>query len=121
MASKLSRLPAIRMALVAVCSATAALADTSATSTLRIALVGDSTVADYLKPGDPHRGWGQLFPEFVDTNRVIVQNFAVNGRSTKTFKSEGRWEKVLAFKPNYIFIQFGHNDSHAKDRPESTD
>ena len=64
---------------------------------IRIALVGDSTVADYLKPGDVHRGWGQMFPEFVDTNRVMVQNFAVNGRSTKTFKKEGRWDKVLAF------------------------
>jgi len=98
-----------------------ALADVNSASAVRIALVGDSTVADYPKPGDLHRGWGQLFPECVDTNRVIVQNFAVNGRSTKTFKSEGRWEKVLAFKPNYIFIQFGHNDAHAKDRPESTD
>jgi lysophospholipase L1-like esterase len=87
---------------------------------VRIAIVGDSTVADY-KLDDTHRGWGQLFPEFIDTNRVSVQNFAVNGRSTKTFKSEGRWELVLAFKPDYIFIQFGHNDSHAKDRPESTD
>jgi len=87
---------------------------------IRIAIVGDSTVADY-KLDDPHRGWGQLFPEFIDARRVSIQNFAVNGRSTKTFKSEGRWERVLAFKPDYIFIQFGHNDSHAKDRPESTD
>lgn len=100
-------------------------AATSATSdrrapAVRIAIVGDSTVADY-KPDDPHRGWGQLFPEFVVAGRVVVHNFAVNGRSTKTFKSEGRWEPVLAFEPNYIFIQFGHNDSHAKGRPEATD
>jgi len=101
--------------------ATAASAETNSASTVRIALAGDSTVADYLKPGDAHRGWGQLFPEFVDTNRVTVQNFAVNGRSTKTFKKEGRWDKVLAFKPDYVFIQFGHNDSHAKERPEATD
>lgn len=94
-------------------------ADMSATP-VRIAIVGDSTVADY-KLDDPHRGWGQLFPSFVDHSRVIVQNFAVNGRSTKTFKSEGRWEPVLAFKPDYILIQFGHNDSHAKGRPEATD
>ena len=88
--------------------------------TVRIAIVGDSTVADY-KLDDPHRGWGQLFPEFVDPKRVTVRNFAVNGRSTKTFKSEGRWGPVLAFKPDYILIQFGHNDSHAKGRPEATD
>ena len=114
-------LPLFLFSLVAPGPAMGATADVNAAHALRIALVGDSTVADYKEPGDPHRGWGQLFPEFVDTNRVIVQNFAVNGRSTKTFKNEGRWEKVLAFKPNYIFIQFGHNDSHAKERPESTD
>src|SRR3954469_12669155 len=68
-------------------------ADASA-DPVRIAIVGDSTVADY-KLDDPHRGWGQLFPEFIDTGHVSVQNFAVNGRSTKTFKSEGRWESVL--------------------------
>lgn len=86
---------------------------------IRIALVGDSTVADY-KPEDSMRGWGQLFPELIDVKRATVRNFAVNGRSTKTFKNEGRWETVLAFKPHYIFIQFGHNDSHAPGRPEST-
>ena len=87
---------------------------------LRIAIVGDSTVADYALD-DPQRGWGQLFPELVDQKRVTIKNSAVNGRSTKTFKLEGRWEPVLDFKPDYIFIQFGHNDSHAKGRPESTD
>jgi lysophospholipase L1-like esterase len=110
------------LAIIAVPGGNGASPDTNgAPTTIRIALVGDSTVADYLKPGDLHRGWGQLFPEFVDTNRVTVQNFAVNGRSTKTFKKEGRWEKVLAFKPDYVFIQFGHNDSHAKEKPEATD
>jgi len=87
---------------------------------IHIAIAGDSTVADY-KADDPHRGWGQLFPEFVVPESVTVQNFAANGRSTKTFQSEGRWANTLAAKPDYVFIQFGHNDSHAKDRPESTD
>lgn len=125
MESKLARslaLPFIFLTLIAVQRASGDPSDTNAAApAIRIALVGDSTMADYLEPGDVHRGWGQLFPEFVDTNRVTVQNFAVNGRSTKTFKTEGRWEKVLAFKPDYVFIQFGHNDSHAKDRPEATD
>jgi len=85
-----------------------------------IAIVGDSTVASYAAE-DPHRGWGQLLPEFVNPAKATIQNFAVCGRSTKTFKSEGRWTKVLASRPTYILIQFGHNDSHAKDLPESTD
>jgi lysophospholipase L1-like esterase len=112
-------LPSFLCALIAPPCTTVSKAD-STDATIRIAIVGDSTVADYA-PDDPHRGWGQLFPEFVNIKRVTVQNFAVNGRSTKTFKSEGRWEPVLAFKPDYIFIQFGHNDSHARGRPEATD
>jgi lysophospholipase L1-like esterase len=48
-------------------------------------------------------------------------NLAASGRSTKTFISEGRWAKTLAEKPQFILIQFGHNDSHAKEKPEATD
>jgi lysophospholipase L1-like esterase len=50
-----------------------------------------------------------------------VINLAAAGRSTKTFIQEGRWKKALDAKPDYILIQFGHNDSHAPDQPESTD
>ncbi|MDR3710656.1 MAG: rhamnogalacturonan acetylesterase [Capsulimonadaceae bacterium] len=87
---------------------------------VRVAIAGDSTVCDYPLT-DPHRGWGQLLPLFVDTKRVAIENFAAGGRSTKTFMSEGRWDKLLASKPNFVFIQFGHNDSHAKSQPEATD
>lgn len=89
-------------------------------ATVSVAIAGDSTVSDY-RSTMAQRGWGQLLPEFVDTSRVKVENFAAPGRSTKTFKSEGRWDKVLASKAKYVFIQFGHNDSHPKDRPEATD
>jgi lysophospholipase L1-like esterase len=43
---------------------------------------------------------------------VIVDNHAVNGRSSLSFINEGRWKKVLdRIKPgDYVFIQFGHND-----------
>ncbi len=86
---------------------------------VKIALAGDSTVQNY-KPEEALRGWGQVIGELFQDD-VKIKNFAVGGRSTKTFISEGRWEKLLASKPNYILLQFGHNDSHAKDRPESTD
>jgi len=85
----------------------------------KIALAGDSTVADY--PADSHtRGWGQYIGESFKDG-CEIKNFAAGGRSTKTFISEGRWEKLLASKPDLILLQFGHNDSHAKDKPESTD
>lgn len=46
---------------------------------------------------------------------VRVENHAVNGRSSKSFISEGRWDEVLRrLKPgDYVIIQFGHNDEKA--------
>ena len=36
----------------------------------------------------------------------------MNGRSTKTFISEGRWQAIVddLKKGDYVFVQFGHND-----------
>ncbi len=84
-----------------------------------IAIIGDSTVCDYPKEG-VRRGWGQFIQEYLDDS-LRVYNFAKSGRSTKTFIKEGLWEHTLAVKPAYILIQFGHNDSHAPENPESTD
>ncbi len=83
---------------------------------VRIALIGDSTVASYLNPPKDRpdlTGWGQVLGEFF-TERVDVQNFALSGRSSKSFLSENRWQPVLDAKPDYVFIQFGHNDQPGK-------
>jgi lysophospholipase L1-like esterase len=82
--------------------------------------VGDSTVCNYAA-SRPERGWGQFIWENFKEGAIQVLNFAAAGRSTKTFLSEGRWKKALDAKPDYILIQFGHNDSHAPDKPEATD
>lgn len=87
---------------------------------LRIAIIGDSTVCEYPATG-PDRGWGQFIEERFRPGTVKVINLAVQGRSTKTFIQEGRWGKTLQEQPNYVLIQFGHNDSHAPENPESTD
>lgn len=86
---------------------------------IRIALIGDSTVCNY-PTNQAMRGWGQLLPERFSES-VKFHNVARSGRSTKTFLAEGLWKTTLAFQPDYILIQFGHNDSHGKGRPESTD
>ncbi|MFH1496671.1 MAG: rhamnogalacturonan acetylesterase [Verrucomicrobiota bacterium] len=85
---------------------------------IRIALVGDSTVCNYPETAS-QRGWGQLLPEFL-ADGVVVDNLARGGASTKTFPAK-RWQRALEMKPDYVLIQFGHNDSHAADRPEATD
>lgn len=80
--------------------------------TLRVAIVGDSTVADYAA-GSSRRGWGQMLPAFF-TENVHCTNFARSGRSSKSFIKEGLWAKVLAAKPDYVLLQFGHNDCPGK-------
>ncbi len=87
---------------------------------LRLVLVGDSTVCDY-PANQATRGWGQFVEECFKDDAVRVVNLAAEGRSTKTFIREGLWQKALAAKPDYVLIQFGHNDSHSPDKPEATD
>jgi lysophospholipase L1-like esterase len=73
--------------------------------------IGDSTMADYLTT-TMQAGWGQMFPQFLVGNDVKLVNKAVNGRSSKSFFTEGLWAAVKAKlkKGDYVFIQFGHND-----------
>lgn len=80
-------------------------------------MVGDSTMADKTELDiSPERGWGQLLPTYLQGN-IVVQNHAMNGRSTKSFLKEGRWDEVMkrAHKGDIVVIQFGHNDSKKTD------
>ncbi len=83
---------------------------------IRIFMIGDSTMADKPLTDNPERGWGQLFPQYF-TSDVTIKNHAVNGRSTKSFLKEGRWDTVLKYLQNgdWVFIQFGHNDEKIED------
>ncbi|ROS89737.1 rhamnogalacturonan acetylesterase [Duncaniella muris] len=84
--------------------------------TITVFMIGDSTMAN--KPLDKEnqeRGWGQMLPIYLE-GAIKVDNHAVNGRSSKSFIDEGRWEKVREqIRPgDYVIIQFGHNDEKAK-------
>ncbi|MBQ3766216.1 MAG: pectin esterase [Bacteroidales bacterium] len=88
-----------------------------ASSFTTIHLMGDSTMAEKdLSDGKLERGWGMMFPNFVDSTLHVI-NYAQNGRSTKSFIDKGLWDKVYnALQPgDYVFIQFGHNDAKADD------
>jgi len=83
---------------------------------ISLTLVGDSTVATYDPPpqNSPQlTGWGQVLAEYFD-DRVTVSNQAVSGRSSKSFRAEERWAPILEARPDYVFIQFGHNDQPGK-------
>ena len=80
-------------------------------------LIGDSTMANKpLIPENPERGWGQMLPPYFRAG-VRVENHAMNGRSSASFRTEGRWRAVEeALKPgDWVLIQFGHNDEKIKD------
>jgi lysophospholipase L1-like esterase len=78
---------------------------------IRIFMAGDSTIAIKETRAYPETGWGMPFVYFWDSS-VTVVNRAKNGRSTKTFISEGLWNSIYteAMEGDYVFIQFGHND-----------
>ncbi len=78
---------------------------------IKIWLIGDSTMSVKEIKTYPETGWGMPFVYFWDST-VAVDNRAMNGRSTRTFMEEKRWDPVVSEmqEGDYVFIQFGHND-----------
>ncbi|ELZ15419.1 lipolytic protein G-D-S-L family [Haloterrigena salina JCM 13891] len=78
---------------------------------LTVHLIGDSTIAEKEASARPETGWGMPFADRFDDS-VTVENHARNGRSTRTFLEEGRWEPAVRdlTETHYVFVQFGHND-----------
>lgn len=76
-------------------------------------LIGDSTVKNGRGDGSNGQwGWGSFFDQFFDTDKISIENHALGGRSSRTFITEGLWDRVLPGlkKGDFLFIQFGHND-----------
>jgi len=76
-------------------------------------VIGDSTANNA-----NHRGWADPFADYFDLRRVNVENRARAGRSSRTFFTEGLWEKVRdELRPgDFVLIQFGHNDGGPPDQ-----
>ena len=77
-------------------------------------IIGDSTVKNGDGTGKQGLwGWGDFIAPYFDTTKISIRNHAIGGRSSRTFITEGRWDKVLATlkKGDYVIIQFGHNDA----------
>ena len=87
---------------------------------ITVYLAGDSTMAEKKAEKRPETGWGEYLQINFDETKVKVENHAQNGRSTKSFINEGRWQKIVEKlkKCDYVFIQFGHNDEKL-DKPET--
>jgi lysophospholipase L1-like esterase len=76
---------------------------------MKLVLVGDSTVQD-------SSGWGPGFEAMLKPGIECI-NLARGGRSSKSYREEGRWAQAISLKPTYIILGFSHNDIH-KDKPE---
>lgn len=86
-----------------------------------IYLVSDSICKTYTEAQAPLKGRGQYIGLCFATAGITVDNRAEAGRSTKTFRAEGRWEEndscngvpgIMATLSgnDYVFISMGHND-----------
>jgi lysophospholipase L1-like esterase len=106
-----------------------------------IYIAGDSTAQSYSQQARPQFGWGEKLLQMMDNQDVIqsghrldcsfeqemyyenrhliVDNCAMAGRSSKSFREEGRLDDIQSHLKmgDYLLIQFGHNDA-AKDKPE---
>lgn len=101
-----------RIKLIVCCLVALVLTSSTKDKTVTIFMIGDSTMANKdISHDRKERGWGMALQCYFD-DQVRIENHAVNGRSTKSFINEGRWQKVLdRMKPgDYVIIQFGHND-----------
>jgi lysophospholipase L1-like esterase len=100
-----------------------AIAIAQAPAPITLYVIGDSTASMYKPDRSPRMGWAQVLQEFFDPGKLVVDDRALSGRSSKSFVDEGAWAKVeAALKPgDNVFIQFGHNDSKKDDPKRFTD
>jgi beta-xylosidase/lysophospholipase L1-like esterase len=76
-----------------------------------IFVIGDSTVKNH----GPGEGWGDYLAPFFDETRIHVVNWAMGGRSSRSFIEEGRWTRALAQMKagDVVLVQFGDYDERA--------
>jgi lysophospholipase L1-like esterase len=89
--------------------------------TITLFMAGDSTMSIKAADKRPETGWGMPFATMFDET-VKVDKRAANGRSTKSFVSEGKWKGIIdnVKEGDYVFIQFGHNDQPKEKKSHTT-
>src|ERR1051325_7522740 len=110
----MKRLVTIRMLALSLVYAVSVMAEAAEIADARLPtlwLIGDSTVQNGSGNGEGGLwGWGAPIAEMFDRAKIVVNNHARGGRSSRTFLTEGLWEKVLAeVEPgDFVMMQFGH-------------
>ncbi len=106
-------MPPLCALLVSLLAADAAPSAAARAPHVHFVLVGDSTVTD-------QAGWGAAFADLL-ADGARSTNLSRSGRSSKSFYDEGHWKTALAARPDYMLIQFGHNDQPGKGPARETD
>jgi lysophospholipase L1-like esterase len=87
-------------------------------------VAGDSTASEYKPNPKNQQGWGAVLQPLFDESKLRVVDVARGGRSSRTFVTEGHWDRMLTdVRPgDFVIIQFGHNDGGAlnQEPPGST-
>jgi lysophospholipase L1-like esterase len=87
-------------------------------------VAGDSTASEYKPNPKNQQGWGAVLQPLFDEKKLRVVDVARGGRSSRTFITEGHWDRMLTevHAGDFVIIQFGHNDSGAvnQEPPGST-
>jgi lysophospholipase L1-like esterase len=78
---------------------------TAAESRIKIGLIGDSTVAE-------QSGWGPAFASRFNAHAEVI-NYAKNGATLQALSK--KLDALVKLKPDYVLIQFGHNDQKRYD------
>ena len=90
----------------------------------KLFVAGDSTASEYKPNPKNQQGWGAVLQPLFDETKLLVVDAARGGRSSRTFITEGHWDRMLSdvHAGDFVIIQFGHNDSGAvnQEPPGST-
>lgn len=83
---------------------------------MKIFMMGDSTMKYNNIFRYPQVGWGQVLHLFTK-NEWLIEDHAENGRSTKSFIDEGRFDVILSrlSEGDFVICEFGHNDEKQAD------
>ena len=92
-------------------------------TTPTVYVIGDSTASVYAKDLYPRMGWAQPLQDYFPAGCAKVQDKALSGRSSKSFREEGAWDPIRSAlrAGDFVLIQFGHNDEKREDAERYTE
>jgi lysophospholipase L1-like esterase len=81
----------------------------------KLFVAGDSTASSYEPNPKDQQGWGAVLQPLFDPRKLEVVDLARGGRSSRTFITEGHWDRLMArLSPgDFLNNQYGHNDAGA--------